>query len=245
MPKLFVSNLPINCTTKEIRELFSAFGPLKSIQPYITEKKENNQIQSVFVEYVNEDDANTAIEKLKDRKIYEKNIEIKKAFERNHKIYVGKLVDSIKSEDLIAHFSAYGEIQSIQREKENDFAFLIFKDQSVADLLIKSHGKQKICGFPVEVKKAFSKTENQQKTIPPARTITIKNLAIGTIESDLINFFRDCGVVERTQIGDRRAIVVFHNELSALKAIKYKNRKLLKTKKVQLEMYSSRKKISQ
>lgn len=237
MVKLFVTNLPLNCSFKEIRDLFLVFGPLKNINQFITERKENENIQSVFVEYFNEEDAIDAMEKLNNQKIHGIPIKIEKAFERFHKLWVGKLPSTITSKDLYDHFTVFGEIESIQREKENDFAFVVFKDQTVTELLINSQSKQKIRGISLEVKKAFSKKEADQRIIPANRAICIKNLPSKTAENELKVYFKEIGSLEKIQISNTRAILVFTTELAALKAIKYKNNKLFKTKKINLKMY--------
>lgn len=242
MSKLFVSNIPINYTTAEIQELFTVFGPLKSIKPYITQKKEENSMQSVFIEYLYEKDANEALDKFKNQKFFKNKILIKKAFERKNKIYVGRLDDSITKDDLYEHFNSYGKIISIQREKENNYAFVVFEDEKVADLLIQSHGKKKIGnkGSVVHVKRAYSKIESTQKIFPYERSVIVKNLPPNLSEKNLIEFFKDVGIVEKVQFNHFRAVIVFNTELSALKAIKYKNKKNLLSRKVNIVMYNNK-----
>ncbi|KRH91916.1 Polyadenylate-binding protein (RRM superfamily), partial [Pseudoloma neurophilia] len=218
MTKLFVSNLPLASTIKEIQDLFLVFGPLKSIKQHFNELKENDQTQNVFVEYYNESDAEKAINSLKGQKIMNRPILIEKAFERFNKLYVGKLPPTITVEDLKNHFRSFGEIISIQREPENDFAFIVFKDQEIVELLIKSHSKQNIRDVKFDVKRAFSRKEVQQRIIPPKRSIIIKNVPTDIKEKDFQTFFKDIGLIERVHLQKSQATVIFYNEFAALKA---------------------------
>ncbi|ELQ74913.1 Polyadenylate-binding protein (RRM superfamily) [Trachipleistophora hominis] len=243
MAKLFVSNLPLNYTKTDIKQIFTAFGPLKSIKQYITPKKQESNIQSAFIEYVNNDDAVVAVKSLRNKKFYDRYLIMQRAYERYNKLYVGNLDDKITAEDLHSYFSDYGRIAAVQREKENDYAFVVFEDAKVAEMLVNNHGVKKIGGNsrPVILKRAESKTESRKRQIPYNRSVCVKNMPTTTTE-DLNAFFEDCGCVERIQMGSKKAFVVFRNELGALKAMKYKNKKEFNGRRLAVEIFTDAKK---
>lgn len=243
MTKLFVSNLPINYTIRDIKQIFNAFGPLRSIKPYITAKKEEGQIQSAFIEYINADDATMAIKKLQNKKFYSRYLVMQRAFERYNKVYVGNLDEKITNENLLEYFEEFGKVSTIQKEKENDYAFVVFEDAKVAEMIVNNHGNKKIMGNcqPVAIKRAESKVESQKRQIPHNRTICAQNLSENITSQILTAFFFDCGSVEKVQISNRRAFVVFKEELGALKAIKYKNKKELNGKRISIGIYTGNK----
>ncbi|ELA47951.1 hypothetical protein VCUG_00534 [Vavraia culicis subsp. floridensis] len=245
MTKLFVSNLPLNYTKTDIKQIFTAFGPLKSIKQYITPKKQESNIQSAFIEYVNNDDAAVAVKSLQNKKFYDRYLIMQRAYERYNKIYVGNLDEKITAEDLHNYFSDYGKIVTVQREKENDYAFVVFEEASIAEMLVNNHGAKKIKSNsrPVILRRAESKAEGRKRQIPHNRSICVKNLPTTTSES-LVAFFDECGCVERVQIGNKKAVVIFKDELSALKAMKYKNKKEFNGRKIAVEIFANRKKCA-
>lgn len=229
MAKLLISNIP-SCPFTDLKDLFSSFGPIKSISIFK---------ESIFIDYKNYEDAKKVF-LLKDKTILEKKLKIEWAFERNSKIFIGNLNKNIENVEILDFFEKFGKIKKMIRDNYN-FCFLVFEDEKIAEKIL----KKKIFflkNVKIEIKKPVSSQKIKDKYFCEGKSVILKNLELEVEEDELKKFLESCGTIEKIFIGARKAIVMFENEFSALKAIKYKNGKVLRDKRVFIGMYNRNKK---
>ena len=71
--KLFVGNLPFSIKQEDLEGVFAEFGEIAEIS-LITDKMSGRSKGFAFVKYTNEEDAQAAVEGMKDQKIGERDV---------------------------------------------------------------------------------------------------------------------------------------------------------------------------
>lgn len=166
--KIFVGELKKTATEEQLKSHFSAnIGPVADVCIKRDEKGASRGIG--FVLFENEEDAAVAIHKtefhvLEGEKILVKRAEAKEAY---RKVFVGGLEPSITEEEIRAHFSQYGDIDSVElpvgtRGTRRSFVFVVFKSPAGA-IAATATGlkKQKIGEDTVDVRRAVPKDQHQ------------------------------------------------------------------------------------
>ena len=80
-PKLLVRNIPFEANRNELRELFGAYGQLKSLR--LPKKFDGTSRGFVFVEYLSADDAKTAVKALSSTHLLGRKLVVEYAKEEN------------------------------------------------------------------------------------------------------------------------------------------------------------------
>ncbi|XP_065372103.1 RNA-binding protein squid isoform X3 [Calliphora vicina] len=162
--KLFVGGLSWETSEKELREHFSKFGEIESINVK-TDPQTGRSRGFAFIVFTQTD----AIDKVNDageHVINNKKVDPKKAKARHGKIFVGGLTTEISDDEIKTYFSQFGNIVDVempfdkQKSQRKGFCFITFDSEQVVTELLKTP-KQKISGKEVDVKRATPKPENQ------------------------------------------------------------------------------------
>lgn len=158
--KLFVGGLGRNTTEKEIKDYFSQYGEVESVNIKIDPATRLPR-GFAFVVFAN---AKTIDDLLAagDHYIGNKKVDPKKITKKVNplkcKIFVGGLTSEISEQEIRNHFSQYGSITEFQqpfdktKNQKKGFCFIMFDDDSVVNQVLKDP-KQVISGKEVDVRK--------------------------------------------------------------------------------------------
>ena len=186
---LFFKNIPKSTSPREVYEYFQQFGDISSCK--MTEDDFGNHYGYGYVTYYNPDDAQNALEKTKDKKLFENNIIDISYFQgknerlltsnntNNQKIYINNLPDNYKTENLIELCKQFGEVKSCNIFKDNlnkNFGIVQFSSEEEAkDVLNKLDGKE-IEGEKLNVKLYQTKFEHKQYLMNTTQMLNEKNI---------------------------------------------------------------------
>ncbi|KAL1122104.1 hypothetical protein AAG570_003510 [Ranatra chinensis] len=160
--KLFVGGLSWETTDKELRDHFSNYGVIDSINVK-TDPNTGRSRGFAFIVFKSAD----SIEKVLaagDHVINNKKIDPKKAKARHGKIFVGGLSPELSDDDIKNYFAQYGNIVDVEmpydktKNQRKGFCFITFDSEQVVAELLKTP-KQSINGKEVDVKKATPKPD--------------------------------------------------------------------------------------
>lgn len=160
--KMFVGGLSWETTDTQLREYFTKFGDIESINVK-TDPNTGRSRGFAFLVFSNPE----SIDKILcagEHIISGKKVDPKKAKARTGKIFVGGLVESISEDDLKSYFSQYGTIALVempfdkQRNVRKNFCFITFESDQVIHNILKNP-KQTINGHEVDVKRATPKPD--------------------------------------------------------------------------------------
>ncbi|XP_046805673.1 RNA-binding protein squid isoform X4 [Lucilia cuprina] len=162
--KLFVGGLSWETSEKELREHFSKFGEIESINVK-TDPQTGRSRGFAFIVFT-QTDAIDKVNEAGEHVINNKKVDPKKAKARHGKIFVGGLTTEISDDEIKTYFSQFGNIVDVempfdkQKSQRKGFCFITFDSEQVVTELLKTP-KQKISGKEVDVKRATPKPENQ------------------------------------------------------------------------------------
>jgi len=160
--KLFVGGLSWETTDKVLRDHFSTYGEIESIN-LKTDPNTGRSRGFAFIVFTTAD----AIDKVLsagDQVINNKKVDPKKAKARQGKIFVGGLPAEVSDDDIKTYFAQFGNITEVempfdkQKNQRKGFCFITFDSMQVVQELLKNP-KQTIGGKEVDVKKATPKPD--------------------------------------------------------------------------------------
>ncbi|XP_013167262.1 PREDICTED: RNA-binding protein squid isoform X2 [Papilio xuthus] len=160
--KLFVGGLSWETTDKELRDHFSAYGEIESINVK-TDPNTGRSRGFAFIVFKAPD----SIDKVMaagDHTINNKKVDPKKAKARHGKIFVGGLSSEISDDEIKNFFSNFGTIIEVEmpfdktKNQRKGFCFITFESEQVVNELLKTP-KQTIGGKEVDVKRATPKPD--------------------------------------------------------------------------------------
>ncbi|MCL4137657.1 UNVERIFIED_CONTAM: hypothetical protein GTU68_027424 [Idotea baltica] len=160
--KLFVGGLSWETTEKELREYFSKYGEIESINVK-TDPNTGRSRGFAFIVF-NVAEAIDKIIEVSEHTINGKKVDPKKAKARHGKIFVGGLKPELTDEEIKTFFTSYGSIVDVempfdkQKNQRKGFCFITFEQEQVVNDLLKTP-KQTINGHQVDVKKATPKPD--------------------------------------------------------------------------------------
>ncbi|XP_001600539.1 RNA-binding protein squid isoform X3 [Nasonia vitripennis] len=160
--KLFVGGLSWETTDKELRDHFSTFGDIESINVK-TDPTTGRSRGFAFIVFAKAESLDKAMAH-GDHIINNKKVDPKKAKARHGKIFVGGLSTELSDDDIKTFFSQFGTIVDVEmpfdktKNQRKGFCFITFESEQVANELLKT-SKQTISGKEVEVKKATPRPE--------------------------------------------------------------------------------------
>ncbi|XP_011340685.1 RNA-binding protein squid isoform X5 [Ooceraea biroi] len=160
--KLFVGGLSWETTDKELREHFSTYGDIESINVK-TDPNTGRSRGFAFIVFAKAE----ALDKIMsagDHIINNKKVDPKKAKAKHGKIFVGGLPTELSDDDIKNFFSQFGNIVEMEmpfdktKNQRKGFCFITFGSEQVVNQLLKTP-KQTINGKSVDVKKATPKLD--------------------------------------------------------------------------------------
>lgn len=160
--KLFVGGLSWETTEKELRDYFSKYGPIDSINVK-TDPTTGRSRGFAFLVFNNAETIDKIIA-VQEHTINGKKVDPKKAKARHGKIFVGGLKPELTDDEIKNYFGQYGTIIEVempydkQKNQRKGFCFITFEQEAVVADLLKTP-KQTIGGHQVDVKKATPKPE--------------------------------------------------------------------------------------
>ncbi|XP_012223253.1 RNA-binding protein squid isoform X5 [Linepithema humile] len=160
--KLFVGGLSWETTDKELREHFTAYGDIESINVK-TDPNTGRSRGFAFIVFTKAESLDK-IMSAGDHVINNKKVDPKKAKARHGKIFVGGLSTELSDDDIKSFFSQFGTIVEVEmpfdktKNQRKGFCFITFESEQVVNELLKT-SKQTINGKEVDVKKATPKPD--------------------------------------------------------------------------------------
>lgn len=160
--KLFVGGLSWETSDKELREHFSTYGTIESINVK-TDPNTGRSRGFAFIVFKTADSIDKVLA-AGDHVINNKKIDPKKAKARHGKIFVGGLSTELSDDDIKNYFAQYGTIVEVEmpydksKNQRKGFCFITFESEQVVAELLKTP-KQTINGKEVDVKKATPKPD--------------------------------------------------------------------------------------
>ncbi|CAF4818581.1 unnamed protein product [Pieris macdunnoughi] len=160
--KLFVGGLSWETTDKELRDHFSAYGEIESINVK-TDPNTGRSRGFAFIVFKSPE----SIDKVMaagDHTINNKKVDPKKAKARHGKIFVGGLSSEISDDEIKNFFGNFGTIIEVEmpfdktKNQRKGFCFITFESEQVVNELLKTP-KQTIGGKEVDVKRATPKPD--------------------------------------------------------------------------------------
>jgi RNA recognition motif-containing protein len=128
--------------------------------------------------------------------------------DRYETLFLGGLKPNLTKQDLLTHFSKYGELVDISIKVDprtgcnKGFAFILYKDSSVIKRVLAE--PQILDGRSVECKISFGGRHNQQDRYEASKCkLFVSNLHISITNQDLFEHFKRYGEL-------RHAYVIFH-----------------------------------
>ncbi|XP_050095902.1 RNA-binding protein squid-like [Anopheles aquasalis] len=168
--KLFVGGLSWETTDKELKEHFSTYGEIESINVK-TDPVTGRSRGFAFIVYRQTDSIDKVVA-AGDHVINNKKVDPKKAKARHGKIFVGGLTTEISDDEIKTFFGQFGNIVEVempfdkQKNQRKGFCFITYDSVQVVNELLKTP-KQTICGKEVDVKKATPKPDNNMPPMGP------------------------------------------------------------------------------
>ncbi|XP_011882116.1 PREDICTED: RNA-binding protein squid isoform X21 [Vollenhovia emeryi] len=147
--KLFVGGLSWETTDKELREHFSAYGDIESINVK-TDPNTGRSRGFAFIVFAKAESLDK-IMAAGDHVINNKKVDPKKAKARHGKIFVGGLSTELSDDDIKNFFSQFGTIVEVEmpfdktKNQRKGFCFITFESEQVVNELLKT-SKQTING---------------------------------------------------------------------------------------------------
>jgi len=184
---IYIKHLPLDFTKEKLDELFRKFGSITSSM--LSTDKDGKFKGVAFVNFSKPDEANAAIEAMKDRKLADKPLvvvrhqsksererELRARWEQRKQerqkqytgvnLYVKNLADTIDDKRLAAEFSQHGTITSAKvmiddSGKSKGFGFVCFTTQEEATRAVSALNGQMLQGKPLYVGLAQRKEERR------------------------------------------------------------------------------------
>lgn len=160
--KLFVGGLSWETNEAKLREHFSKYGEIDSINVK-TDPNTGRSRGFAFIVF-NVPEAIDKVINAGDHVINGKKVDPKKAKARHGKIFVGGLKPELTDDDIKNYFGKYGTIIEVempfdkQKNQRKGFCFITFEQEAVVTELLKTP-KQSINAVEVDVKKATPKPD--------------------------------------------------------------------------------------
>ncbi|OBZ78760.1 Oligouridylate-binding protein 1A [Grifola frondosa] len=176
---LYVGNLSPRVTEYMLTEIFAVAGPVQHVKIIPDRNYQHGGLNYGFVEYMDMRAAETALQTLNGRKIFDTEIRVNWAYQgqqnkedtsSHYHVFVGDLSPEVNDEVLGKAFSAFGTLSDarvmwdMNSGKSRGYGFLAFRDKTDAEQAIATMNGEWLGSRAIRVNWANQKTQGA----PPA-----------------------------------------------------------------------------
>ncbi|EIN13559.1 hypothetical protein PUNSTDRAFT_117298 [Punctularia strigosozonata HHB-11173 SS5] len=180
---LYVGNLSPRVTEYMLTEIFAVAGPVQHVKIIPDRNYQHGGLNYGFVEYIDMRAAETALQTLNGRKIFDTEIRVNWAYQGNqnkedtsnhYHVFVGDLSPEVNDEVLQKAFSAFGSLSDarvmwdMNSGKSRGYGFLAFRDKTDAEQAIATMNGEWLGSRAIRVNWANQKTQGAMGGGAPA-----------------------------------------------------------------------------
>lgn len=171
---LYVGNLSPRVTEYMLTEIFAVAGPVQHVKIIPDRNYQHGGLNYGFVEYMDMRAAETALQTLNGRKIFDTEIRVNWAYQgsqnkedtsNHYHVFVGDLSPEVNDEVLAKAFSAFGSLSDarvmwdMNSGKSRGYGFLAFRDKTDAEQAIATMNGEWLGSRAIRVNWANQKTQ--------------------------------------------------------------------------------------
>ena len=171
---LYVGNLSPRVTEYMLTEIFAVAGPVQHVKIIPDRNYQHGGLNYGFVEYMDMRAAETALQTLNGRKIFDTEIRVNWAYQgqqnkedtsNHYHVFVGDLSPEVNDEVLGKAFSAFGTLSDarvmwdMNSGKSRGYGFLAFRDKTDAEQAIATMNGEWLGSRAIRVNWANQKTQ--------------------------------------------------------------------------------------
>jgi len=171
---LYVGNLSPRVTEYMLTEIFAVAGPVQHVKIIPDRNYQHGGLNYGFVEYIDMRAAETALQTLNGRKIFDTEIRVNWAYQgsqnkedtsNHYHVFVGDLSPEVNDEVLAKAFSAFGSLSDarvmwdMNSGKSRGYGFLAFRDKTDAEQAIATMNGEWLGSRAIRVNWANQKTQ--------------------------------------------------------------------------------------
>ncbi|GJE85963.1 polyadenylated RNA-binding protein [Phanerochaete sordida] len=171
---LYVGNLSPRVTEYMLTEIFAVAGPVQHVKIIPDRNYQHGGLNYGFVEYIDMRAAETALQTLNGRKIFDTEIRVNWAYQgqqnkedtsNHYHVFVGDLSPEVNDEVLAKAFSAFGTLSDarvmwdMNSGKSRGYGFLAFRDKTDAEQAIATMNGEWLGSRAIRVNWANQKTQ--------------------------------------------------------------------------------------
>lgn len=171
---LYVGNLSPRVTEYMLTEIFAVAGPVQHVKIIPDRNYQHGGLNYGFVEYLDMRAAETALQTLNGRKIFDTEIRVNWAYQgqqnkedtsNHYHVFVGDLSPEVNDEVLAKAFSAFGTLSDarvmwdMNSGKSRGYGFLAFRDKTDAEQAIATMNGEWLGSRAIRVNWANQKTQ--------------------------------------------------------------------------------------
>ncbi|KAH8835389.1 hypothetical protein DL96DRAFT_1455715 [Flagelloscypha sp. PMI_526] len=180
---LYVGNLSPRVTEYMLTEIFAVAGPVQHVKIIPDRNYQHGGLNYGFVEYLDMRAAETALQTLNGRKIFDTEIRVNWAYQGqqnkedttgHYHVFVGDLSPEVNDEVLGKAFSAFGSVSDarvmwdMNSGKSRGYGFLAFRDKTDAEQAIATMNGEWLGSRAIRVNWANQKTQGMPGAPPGA-----------------------------------------------------------------------------
>ncbi|KAI0724373.1 hypothetical protein C8T65DRAFT_626269 [Cerioporus squamosus] len=185
---LYVGNLSPRVTEYMLTEIFAVAGPVQHVKIIPDRNYQHGGLNYGFVEYMDMRAAETALQTLNGRKIFDTEIRVNWAYQgqqnkedtsNHYHVFVGDLSPEVNDDVLAKAFSAFGTLSDarvmwdMNSGKSRGYGFLAFRDKTDAEQAIATMNGEWLGSRAIRVNWANQKTQGAAPGVggggPPPR----------------------------------------------------------------------------
>ncbi|KAI5991605.1 hypothetical protein EDD15DRAFT_1102034 [Pisolithus albus] len=183
---LYVGNLSPRVTEYMLTEIFAVAGPVQHVKIIPDRNYQHGGLNYGFVEYLDMRAAETALQTLNGRKIFDTEIRVNWAYQGSqnkedtsghYHVFVGDLSPEVNDDVLAKAFSAFGTLSDarvmwdMNSGKSRGYGFLAFRDKTDAEQAIATMNGEWLGSRAIRVNWANQKTQGAAPTPRPAASV--------------------------------------------------------------------------
>ncbi|KAK7058245.1 E3 ubiquitin-protein ligase pub1 [Paramarasmius palmivorus] len=184
---LYVGNLSPRVTEYMLTEIFAVAGPVQHVKIIPDRNYQHGGLNYGFVEYIDMRAAETALQTLNGRKIFDTEIRVNWAYQGqqnkedttgHYHVFVGDLSPEVNDEVLAKAFSAFGTMSDarvmwdMNSGKSRGYGFLAFRDKTDAEQAIATMNGEWLGSRAIRVNWANQKTQGSPAVASPRPGVT-------------------------------------------------------------------------